>query len=268
MLKTIVGKSRRALEASHMLMSVGDFASRKSLIDIYANLGRRDRYDERVDLNLSINGRNVPITMRFGDIFVVGEILHQKQYALQTKLPDAPVIFDLGANVGISLAWFFGSFPDATLYGFEPHPDNVAFLHDNFGIYDNVRIEAAGVGSETGTLSLFEGPSAAEHTLGAPDANGALTVPVLALSDYMETNAIQKIDLLKIDVEGAEIDVLRGLGDRIGDVTAMVGEIHETLIDDRDFYAILDNSGFDVLRKTRVPGDDGVHIFEAVNGKR
>ena len=268
MLQTIVGKSRRALEASHMLMSVGDFASRKSLIDIYANLGRRDRYEERVDLRLSINGRAVPISMRFGDIFVVGEILHQKQYAIQTKLPDAPVVFDLGANVGISLAWFFATFPRGTFYGFEPHPDNVSYLQDNFGAYDNVVIEAAGVGAATGTLSLSEGPSAAEHVLVASDNGGGLTVPVVSLADYMEQNGIPKIDLLKIDVEGAEIEVLRGLGDRIADVTAMVGEIHETMIDDRDFYALLDAAGFEVIRKTRVPGDDSVHIFEAVNGAR
>ena len=64
------------------------------------------------------------------------------------------------------------------------------------------------------------------------------------LAAHMAATGIRRIDILKIDVEGAELEVLAGLGDRIGDVGVIVGELHEKVVDAAEVYGFLKDAGF------------------------
>ena len=90
-------------------------------------------------------------------------------------------------------------------------------------------------------------------------------VLLVGLADYMATKKIAKIDLLKLDIEGAELDALKGLGDRIADVDVIIGEVRETLVDETEFYRYLTSYGFRVLWRRSFQGGDAqqVHGFEA-----
>ncbi len=90
-------------------------------------------------------------------------------------------------------------------------------------------------------------------------------VPVITLADYLETRKIARVDLLKIDIEGAEQMAIDGFGPRIECVQTIIGEVHDTMIDAERFYDRLRKAGFSrIIRNTFREGDDlRVHGFEA-----
>jgi len=91
-------------------------------------------------------------------------------------------------------------------------------------------------------------------------------VLLVALADYMAKTEIAKIDLLKLDIEGSELNALKDLGDRIADVDFIVGEVNETLVDQAEFYNYLTSRGFRILwkRSFQESGKQHVHGLEAL----
>lgn len=265
-----VGRSLgRAREAGLMIGRLAaDMATRRALVEIYANLGRTDRYGELFNLNLRLNGRVYPVRLRLGDIFVLGEILVDRQYALKTPLRSVSVVVDAGANIGASALWFASCFPAARLHAFEPAAGNFALLAENLAGLPAATPFRMALGSAEGAITLHRGASEATHSIiaGAPDltADGIETVPMTTLAAHMDAAGLDRIDLLKLDVEGAEMEVLIGLGERIRDVGVIVGELHETIVDADSFYAFLKDAGFRLVAKTAFREGDvtGVHGFE------
>ena len=267
--RLIEQKLFRAREALHFLfVRAADNAARRTFLDIYRNLGNRGRYDQRMQVNLRIGDTVVPCAMRLSDIFVLSEILFERQYDAKSPLPPNPVIVDAGGNVGLSGLWCHAMYRPAALHVFEPASENFDLLSKNLAALPGVVANRAAVGREAGTLSLNHGEFAGMHSL-KPIPGARLgdseAVAVVTLEDYMATHAIAGIDLLKIDVEGSELDVLEGLGPRLADVGVILGEVHEDMIDVAGFYRFLDRAGFQLVWKRRfMEGrDTGVHNFEA-----
>ena len=260
----ISGKFYRAGEALNLVLRfAADAQTRRSLIHIYSSLSHRARYDDVVNLRLRINGQVFPFRMRISDIFILGEILHEQQYRLTSRLPAQSTIVDLGANIGASVIWFLSLYPDAVIHTFEPAQDNLRFLEANIEGLNNVILERAAVGDVSGDAILHHGEFGGMHSL-LIDGDGE-KVPIYSLADYMDKNEIDRIDLLKLDIEGSELDALKGLGTRIGDVDVIIGEVHEAIVDQRAFYNFLEHNGFRILWKRffRESREQQVHGFEA-----
>jgi FkbM family methyltransferase len=204
--------------------------------------------------------------MRYGDVFILGEILHEKQYLLRTGLPPRPIIVDAGANIGISAMWFLGCYPDAILHAFEPARDNYHLLEENFSHNEQIRLFQAALGREEGDVTLYHGSSPGEHSLMSANKETDERVRLMKLASHMDAENLDRIDLLKLDVEGSELDVLVGLGERIRNISVLVGEVHEKLVDEAEFYRFLDQVGFRVCQKRyfRESAVEHVHGFEAV----
>ena len=261
----------RAREAVVMIGRLAaDGATRRALVRMYGQLGQADRYDDLQDLRLRLNGRVYPLRLRLGDIFVLGEILVDRQYELKTPVRDASVVVDAGANIGASALWFASRFPSARLDAFEPAADNFALLSANLAALPGATPYRMALGRAAGEITLYQGTSAATHSIlpGAPDLSGqgVEVVPMTSLAAHMDRTGLRRIDILKLDVEGAELDVLAGLGDRIGDVGVIVGELHEKVVDATEFYGFLKDAGFREVARTAFREGDltGVHGFEVV----
>ncbi|MBT8425567.1 MAG: FkbM family methyltransferase, partial [Silicimonas sp.] len=84
-------------------------------------------------------------------------------------------------------------------------------------------------------------------------------------ADYTKNCGLTRIDLLKLDIEGAELDALIGLGDRIADVSVIVGEVHEAMVDSDAIYEHLASNSFDIVWKKYFQEGpvSQVHNFEA-----
>ncbi len=138
----------------------------------------------------------------------------------QHKTP--PVVFDIGAHRGETAEIFSNSFPHAHIHSFEPAPETFADLKRRTSCLKNVRTINAALGNFSGVSTLNVNKSTATNSLLRPgdvDDNaiadlmqptGTSSVTVRTLDGYCAEAGIDFIDLLKMDVQGFEIQVLRG----------------------------------------------------------
>lgn len=238
----------------------------RSLLRCYAATFRNPLSDEPVVLPLRVGSRVRHVRMRVSDIYIIAEIFRERQYRLARSLPPRPWIVDAGANIGIASTWFLLLHPDARIIAVEPVSENLALLRANLGADAGVTVVKAALGEREGMVAMVMADSPAEHVMAArgPDEAGE-PVSCRRLDALMAEHRMPRIDLLKLDVEGSELAVLQGLGARIGDVGAIVAEVHERLVDSGAFYHFLEQSGFEVVRKEhyREGEEHGVHTMEA-----
>ncbi len=243
-----------------------DNRSRAVLAGCYLSILRSATDQTPVSFRLTIGNRIYPFHMRRSDIFTIAEIMYERQYDLATPLPERPVIVDAGANIGVACIWLLANNPGATLIAFEPAPDNFAFLSQNLAHIEGVTLHQEALGDHAGTVELHLATHGAVHSVVDVDVGSeTVAVPMVTLRERLDTHSITHVDLLKLDVEGSELDVIRGLGDRLDDVDTVVGEVHEHLVDAEAFYTLLDGHGIRPVSKTYFGSgeSEGVHAFEA-----
>lgn len=152
--------------------------------------------------------------MQFKDEFV------RHNYAFRSSVA-APVVIDGGANMGLFSLATLRDHPEARITAFEPDPAIAALLRENLAANGaaQVTVVVAALGASEGTARF-----ARDGRAGGALGDGDLTVRVVPLSPY----ATQPIDFLKLNIEGAELDVLRELeqAGRLRNVRAMVIEHH------------------------------------------
>jgi FkbM family methyltransferase len=128
------------------------------------------------------------------------------------------VILDVGANVGAYSAEILEIAPAARIYCFEPGPANVSRLEASLGT--QVTVIPVAVGSKTGSIALYdyEAGDGSSHASLHPEVferihqqpHRSRIVAVTTIDDFVEQHSIDAITLLKIDVEGHELEVLKG----------------------------------------------------------
>ena len=188
----------------------------------------------------------------FGELQVLRDIALDEEYAVAGVEPAT--ILDLGANIGIGAAWFRGRYPQAHIVAVEPDPDSFAKLERNLGSDPNVTLVNAAVGRESGEVTLFRpaGYSIASSVSNARPGGEAVRVRACTIDELCSEHGLERLDLVKLDVEGAELDALEGFG-RLDAVGTMVGEVHPPLLD-REPEAFFERlQGFDVERLSESP---------------
>jgi FkbM family methyltransferase len=167
---------------------------------------------------------------------------------------SAPVIFDVGANVGSTLDEFKGWWPRAMVHCFEPQHECWAALDQRAGRYgDSVKINKVAAGSGDASAATFYTHEISTGISGfnkinlasrdsielhkqrlagdvplasyAQQLNRARQVPVVRLDEYMSSACIARVSLLKLDTQGYEPEVLEGCGACLGDVDVVISEL-------------------------------------------
>jgi FkbM family methyltransferase len=137
----------------------------------------------------------------------LGTFERAEQDVFARTIRPGDVVYDLGANVGfytLLAAKLAG--PTGRVVAFEPVPRNLGYLRRHLALNhrEDVTVVAAAVSDRSGTARFRDGPA---HTVGTLATDGGYAVDVVALDDYTSSPAPR---VIKIDVEGAEADVLRG----------------------------------------------------------
>jgi FkbM family methyltransferase len=149
------------------------------------------------------------------EALLLGSDFNDPEFALlERHVRPGMTVVDIGANIGcytLVLSSLVGE--TGVVVAFEPGPDNVAALRGNVernGV-KNVRIEARAVSDRSGTATLELSRASGEHRL-APSADGIRTVqvPVTTLDEALEPLGY-RADIVKMDAQGAEFAVLRGM---------------------------------------------------------
>jgi FkbM family methyltransferase len=132
-----------------------------------------------------------------------------------------PIIFDIGANIGTFTTWISKAFPNGKIYAFEPQRAVFQMLSGNAAINNlyNVYTYNIGLGKENTKIEFEEPNYFAKNDFGTfslvediitQKTKNKIVVQVNTLDWFVEYYNIQKIHLLKIDVEGMDLDVLIG----------------------------------------------------------
>ena len=140
----------------------------------------------------------------------LGSYEMSKQHKLAEFVRPGMVCWDIGGNVGfytLLLAELVG--PTGKVYTFEPLPRNVELLrrHVMMNRYQNVAIFACALCDFDGEAHFDPGPNA---SMGRIAAEGQLVVSCSRADTLLAAGKVEAPDVLKMDVEGAEVDVLRG----------------------------------------------------------
>jgi FkbM family methyltransferase len=255
-------KWRRLREAAAVAGHGATAGDRATLFTSYLRLLVQPPGTRTRTVSMRIGTLVHPVTFRESDIFTFGEILFEQQYRLPERLPPGAVIMSAGANIGIMSLMLLGMYPDATLHVFEPDPVNAGLLRTNLSGIARATVHECALGDADGTLTLHFGAHQAEHSLiaGAED-HGGVAVRCRRLDGVMAELGVSRIALLKVDVEGSEVAVMRGLGDRVRDVDVVVGEFHESIVREEDFYPWLEATGFRITVRERALDGGPVHLF-------
>lgn len=155
--------------------------------------------------------------------FVFRELMADHYKLVGRKLPQGGVILDIGANVGIVSIYMAKLFPGHTIYAYEPLPINYANLLKNLRLNDVVNVVPvnAAVTADGRELVMhfnLDNTGGASAITGLPPYNEAKATSV-TLQGVFDAHGIDRVALMKMDVEGAEHEILAGAGsllDRIG----------------------------------------------------
>jgi len=128
-----------------------------------------------------------------------------------------PTIFDVGAHVGETAARYRALFPQALIHCFDPYPPSFQSLAATYRGDERIVLHPAAVADSTGTAklqvnrasvtnSLLASDQRGDHYWGSGlfDTEGEVTVKTLALDDFCKDQGIEHVDVLKMDVQGAE----------------------------------------------------------------
>lgn len=174
------------------------------------------------------------------------------QKALHYVARDAKLIVDVGCNAGFTTGCFATSFPEATVIGIDMTPDSVERARYNcrqFG--DRVQIVEAAVGYPRKTLAQLRPTFSPQDSIvfTSPDRD-SLPVQVRSLDDVLKPWSDLEIDYLKMDIEGAEREIIPPGGDWVARTKLILVECHDHGYTWKDAERDLEKLGFERIEGT------------------
>ena len=201
-----------------------------------------------------------------GKGFGAETVNREARFALKLLGKNPKVVFDIGANEGMWTKAILDLFPLTFVHAFEPQPLCSSGLKNYFRDHVNVNVHANAVSNETSTLSLFfdfAGSGLASLTRRNLDHVGinlsnSIEVSTITLDNFIEQRQIGQIDIIKIDVEGHEMNVFEGMKKILSGPTPPIiiqfefgGCNIDTRTFFRDFYILFDNQ-YEIYRQTPI----------------
>ena len=190
--------------------------------------------------------------------YLIREIFVNDEYRFSCNNAN-PLIIDCGANIGMSILYFKKNYPTATVIAFEPNPTTYELLQKNRSSYhlSNVSIHNLALSNVAGNIPFHFNDDKGTLT-GSIQANRGgskvINVPCELLSMHLRN--FEVVDLIKMDVEGAEhqiVDDLMSSG-AIHKVKELIVEYHHNIPGEKnsfpDFLKRFEDVGFDYSIRT------------------
>lgn len=180
----------------------------------------------------------VHLRMNTSDVPTFFQVFSRIEYDIEFPHPLRTIV-DLGSNIGLAAAYFSGRYPDAKIICVEPDAGNFAMLQENIATRPNVTALHAAIWPEAGQLQVVDtdaagkplgawGVQTREVAKGASIDIGGVQVEALTVHQVMQRAGFTKIDLLKVDIEGAELELFsRNTAEWLPFVESLVIETHD-----------------------------------------
>jgi FkbM family methyltransferase len=183
---------------------------------------------------VTLPGIRNPVVLRIGttDVSVMRQVLQECQY--DAEFPFVPRrIVDAGANIGLAAVYFANKYPNSEILAVEPELSNFQLLKENTRSYPNVHAIRGALWKEDGELILFD-PDMGHHGFQTHDIDGRAVVGQVRVKAFTVPSLMRhmnwsQVDLLKVDIEGAEKEVFESSEGWIRCVEACMVELHDSI---------------------------------------
>jgi len=189
----------------------------------------------------SVNIYNYPVTYVDDGSFILSleEIFFTEIYKLDVEKNENLKIIDCGSNIGLSLLYFKLNYSNSEVIAFEPDQENYKLLKQNTDNWDfnKITLHQAAIWTENGDIAFSNtGNLGGKIENTSNSGQGISKVKSVRLKDIL----IEKIDLLKIDIEGAEYEVIKDCKDSLHFISNLFIEYHGKFTDGSKLPELLD----------------------------
>ncbi|MEO1251470.1 MAG: FkbM family methyltransferase [Pseudomonadota bacterium] len=215
-------------------------------------LGKRSAISlDGVDLKL----RDASYTSKIADLAMAWEVIVDKVYDAY-PIAAGDVVLDVGGHIGSFAARAAKAASAGEVYVCEPFPPTYQLLARNTQGFNNIDVNQLAISDRNGEAALFYSKAnPAENSL-LRETDHKVTVTLQTLGAFLDAKGISRIDLMKVDCEGAEYDILFSAKDHLDKIQKLVMEIHEPRFFGVDakysiegMIALLEDAGFSVAFK-------------------
>lgn len=167
-------------------------------------------------------------------------------------IDDDDVFFDIGAYRGLWTCLISSVIPDSQVIAFEPNPENYEKLKTNIKYNNqNVKTYNIALSSSNGNVKFDLDKAMSSVSLGTNNSESVQEIHTQRCDELIENENIAIPSIVKIDVEGFEMDVLKGMSDVLSDIEFIIIELHSKSMKKYDstpesLVRLLEKKGFQV----------------------
>ncbi len=192
--------------------------------------------------------------LRYGtsDETTLTEVVFEQVYRpVVEAVPGCRFVFDLGANIGLASRYFAAAYPGCRILAVEPDDRNLALFNRNLAAVpaDRWAVLRAAVWHCDEPVALRLPAVEVEYhgiQVAAPTASDTVTVPGVTPAGLIERSGFPHVDLMKVDIEGAEAGLFQGDTAWLARVNAIAIEFHHDSRAASDFDRVVAAHGFTV----------------------
>lgn len=188
-----------------------------------------------VVLDAKIDGFAAPVHVRVPstDLRVYEQVILRQEYDFPAQRAPSFIV-DAGANIGLASVFFANRYPNARILSLEPEKSNYDMLVRNAAPYPNIKPVRGALWSQTAELNVIDpGFGSWGFQVGAQNGVSSVasdkSVHAFTVETIMRDFGVEKIDILKIDIEGSELEIFQTANRWIDKVDSLVVELHEQL---------------------------------------
>ncbi len=187
--------------------------------------------------------KKIYIDSKVNFLFQFDEIFNKQIYCFKSNKQN-PIIIDCGSNIGLSILFFKQLFPSSQIIGFEPNPTIFNLLYKNIltSSFESIQLFQEAIWSSNKKVSFNNNLNDASQIL-IKEFKDNILVDAISLKPYLDKD----IDFLKLDIEGAELEVLQDIAPCLGRVRHLFVEYHSYQEQEQrlnDLLSILSTAGF------------------------
>lgn len=180
----------------------------------------------------TVSGLKYPLACRpyQDDPILLRNIFEGEEYRLPIKNFDPKLIIDCGANVGYSAVYFANQYPDAKIIAVEPEYVNFKMLEGNATFYEQITCIHSAIWNKEAYIKVIDDyNSTAGFMTVETSADDPQALKATSIGRLLEGSGFDRIDLLKIDIEGAEKEVFEAadVHDWLSKTTVIAIELHD-----------------------------------------
>lgn len=197
---------------------------------VWAQLLKEKLHPQGDLFSVRVPGIQHPIWLRArtSDVEVFCQLFGRRELDFYHE-PRASYIIDAGANIGLATVVLANRCPLAQIDAVEVDQGNLLMLRRNTAAYPNVTVHGVGLWSHRCKLRIVD-PSADSWAFTVTEAPAEQEGAIVALGvdDLLSSSGRSQIDLLKLDIEGAELEVLgASAASWLGAVRVLAIELHD-----------------------------------------